>query len=121
MFFGTLCSDIFVLYTVAMFLLPPVPGVPVYLALGIVLPAQGHETLGEQVEVHHLFISVCSDESSYRLDWVNILQRCDRSHAEIDCKRDAAKTCWREPFPSREGAPICRDQFCIYKGHETCS
>ena len=55
MFFGTLCSDIFVLYTVAMFLLPPVPGVPVYLALGIVLPAQGHETLGEQVEVHHLF------------------------------------------------------------------
>lgn len=31
---------------VAMFLLPPVPGVPVYLTLGIVLPAQGHETLG---------------------------------------------------------------------------
>ncbi len=31
---------------VAMFLLPPVPGVPVYLTLGIVLPAQGHKTLG---------------------------------------------------------------------------
>jgi len=31
---------------VMMFLLPPVPGVPVYLTLGIVLPAQGHETLG---------------------------------------------------------------------------
>lgn len=31
---------------VLMFLLPPVPGVPVYLTLGIVLPAQGHETLG---------------------------------------------------------------------------
>ena len=30
-----------------MFLLPPVPGVPVYLALGIVLPAQGHGTFGE--------------------------------------------------------------------------
>ncbi|KAL7462665.1 hypothetical protein ACHAXS_003041 [Conticribra weissflogii] len=29
-----------------MFLLPPVPGVPVYLALGIVLTAQGHQTLG---------------------------------------------------------------------------
>jgi hypothetical protein len=36
-----------------MFLLPPVPGVPVYLTLGIVLPAQGHEVLGknsDQVE-----------------------------------------------------------------------
>ena len=31
---------------VAMFLLPPVPGVPVYLTLGIVLPAQGYKTLG---------------------------------------------------------------------------
>ncbi|EJK53074.1 hypothetical protein THAOC_27558 [Thalassiosira oceanica] len=29
-----------------MFLLPPVPGVPVYLSLGIVLPAQGHELMG---------------------------------------------------------------------------
>ena len=33
---------------VLMFLLPPVPGVPVYLALGIVLPAQGHEDLGKR-------------------------------------------------------------------------
>ena len=33
---------------VMMFLLPPVPGVPVYLALGIVLPAQGHEILGKR-------------------------------------------------------------------------
>ena len=33
---------------VLMFLLPPVPGVPVYLALGIVLPAQGHKDLGER-------------------------------------------------------------------------
>ncbi|KAL9188273.1 hypothetical protein ACHAXT_006651 [Thalassiosira profunda] len=31
---------------ILMFLLPPVPGVPVYLSLGIVLPAQGHELLG---------------------------------------------------------------------------
>jgi hypothetical protein len=31
---------------VLMFLLPPVPGLPVYLALGIVLPAQGHELMG---------------------------------------------------------------------------
>jgi len=31
---------------VMMFLLPPVPGVPVYLALGIVLPAIGHVDLG---------------------------------------------------------------------------
>mmetsp|Transcript_28586 Transcript_28586/g.68827 ORF Transcript_28586/g.68827 Transcript_28586/m.68827 type:complete len:943 (-) Transcript_28586:155-2983(-) len=31
---------------VMMFLLPPVPGVPVYLTLGIVLAAQGHEILG---------------------------------------------------------------------------
>ncbi len=31
---------------VVMFLLPPVPGVPVYLTLGIVLAAQGYETLG---------------------------------------------------------------------------
>ena len=31
---------------VCMFLLPPVPGVPVYLTLGIVLPAQGYEILG---------------------------------------------------------------------------
>ena len=31
---------------VMMFLLPPVPGVPVYLTLGIVLPAQGHALLG---------------------------------------------------------------------------
>jgi len=29
-----------------MFLLPPIPGVPVYLTIGIVLPAQGHEVLG---------------------------------------------------------------------------
>ena len=32
---------------VAMFLLPPVPGVPVYLTLGIVLPAQGHKVFGK--------------------------------------------------------------------------
>ena len=32
---------------VMMFLLPPVPGVPVYLTLGIVLAAQGNETLGK--------------------------------------------------------------------------
>ena len=32
---------------VFMFLLPPVPGVPVYLTLGIVLAATGHEILGE--------------------------------------------------------------------------
>mmetsp|Transcript_7337 Transcript_7337/g.16629 ORF Transcript_7337/g.16629 Transcript_7337/m.16629 type:complete len:862 (-) Transcript_7337:1012-3597(-) len=31
---------------VLMFLLPPVPGVPVYLTLGIVLPAQGHDVMG---------------------------------------------------------------------------
>ncbi len=31
---------------VIMFLLPPVPGVPVYLTLGIVLPAQGHNMMG---------------------------------------------------------------------------
>ena len=31
---------------VLMFLLPPVPGVPVYLTLGIVLAAQGHGDLG---------------------------------------------------------------------------
>lgn len=31
---------------VLMFLLPPVPGVPVYLTLGIVLPAQGHKQFG---------------------------------------------------------------------------
>jgi len=31
---------------VVMFLLPPVPGVPVYLTLGIVLTAQGNKTLG---------------------------------------------------------------------------
>ena len=35
---------------VLMFLLPPVPGVPVYLTLGIVLAAQGHETLGKSTE-----------------------------------------------------------------------
>ena len=29
-----------------MFLLPPIPGVPVYLTIGVVLPAQGHELLG---------------------------------------------------------------------------
>mmetsp|Transcript_12178 Transcript_12178/g.26281 ORF Transcript_12178/g.26281 Transcript_12178/m.26281 type:complete len:890 (+) Transcript_12178:181-2850(+) len=29
-----------------MFLLPPVPGVPIYLALGIVLPSQGYKILG---------------------------------------------------------------------------
>ena len=32
---------------VMMFLLPPVPGVPVYMTLGIVLPAQGHGSLGK--------------------------------------------------------------------------
>ena len=32
---------------VLMFLLPPVPGVPVYLTLGIVLSAQGYELLGK--------------------------------------------------------------------------
>mmetsp|Transcript_28484 Transcript_28484/g.59366 ORF Transcript_28484/g.59366 Transcript_28484/m.59366 type:complete len:918 (-) Transcript_28484:195-2948(-) len=31
---------------VLMFLLPPVPGLPVYLSLGIVIPAKGHEILG---------------------------------------------------------------------------
>jgi hypothetical protein len=29
-----------------MFLLPPRPGVPVYLTIGVVLPAQGYEQLG---------------------------------------------------------------------------
>jgi hypothetical protein len=29
-----------------MFLFPPVPGMPVYLALGIVLPARGHGFMG---------------------------------------------------------------------------
>ena len=33
---------------VLMFLLPPVPGVPIYLTLGIVLSAQGHEDLGKR-------------------------------------------------------------------------
>ena len=32
---------------ISMFLLPPVPGVPVYLTVGIVLAATGHEILGE--------------------------------------------------------------------------
>lgn len=32
---------------VIMFLFPPVPGMPVYLALGIVLTAQGHALLGK--------------------------------------------------------------------------
>lgn len=31
-----------------MFLLPPVPGLPVYFAFGIVLSAQGNESLGEK-------------------------------------------------------------------------
>lgn len=31
---------------VVMFLLPPVPGVPVYLTLGIVLTARGYDTMG---------------------------------------------------------------------------
>jgi len=31
---------------VLMFLLPPVPGLPVYLSLGIIIPAKGHEILG---------------------------------------------------------------------------
>ena len=38
---GILCA-----VGVSMFLLPPVPGVPVYLTLGIVLAAQGYEDLG---------------------------------------------------------------------------
>ena len=37
---------------VFMFLLPPVPGVPVYLTLGIVLAATGHEILGEKVVLY---------------------------------------------------------------------
>jgi len=37
---------IMVITGVIMFLLPPVPGVPVYLTLGIVLPAQGHNIMG---------------------------------------------------------------------------
>ena len=45
-----------VFYSVAMFLLPPVPGVPVYLSLGIVLPAQGHELLGKPVEVQSVIV-----------------------------------------------------------------
>ena len=32
---------------VIMFLLPPVPGIPVYLSLGIVLPARGHTLFGK--------------------------------------------------------------------------
>lgn len=39
-------TALLVVVGVTMFLLPPVPGVPVYLTLGIVLPAQGHKTLG---------------------------------------------------------------------------
>jgi hypothetical protein len=30
-----------------MFFLPPVPGMPVYLAFGIILPAQGHALMGK--------------------------------------------------------------------------
>ena len=33
--------------SVIMFLLPPVPGVPIYLTLGIVIPAQGYNSLGK--------------------------------------------------------------------------
>ena len=39
---------------VIMFLLPPVPGVPIYLALGIVLPAQGHKSFGKRSVFHFL-------------------------------------------------------------------
>jgi hypothetical protein len=42
-------SGIISVVGVVMFLLPPVPGVPVYLTLGIVLAAQGYETLGWMV------------------------------------------------------------------------
>eukprot|EP00970_Alexandrium_tamarense_P018468 scaffold13340_cov212-Alexandrium_tamarense.AAC.23 len=39
-------TGVMIIAGVIMFLLPPVPGVPVYLTLGIVLPAQGHQTMG---------------------------------------------------------------------------
>lgn len=43
---------------VLMFLLPPVPGVPVYLTLGIVLTAQGYETIGEVHNVVSSFLVI---------------------------------------------------------------
>jgi hypothetical protein len=40
-------TGIMVAVGMIMFLFPPVPGMPVYLALGIVLPAQGHKLMGK--------------------------------------------------------------------------
>ena len=53
---------------VMMFLLPPVPGVPVYLTLGSVLSAQGHAILGKwaAVEVSPWFIQIMISIPSHR-------------------------------------------------------
>ena len=76
-----------------MFLLPPVPGVPVYLTLGIVLPAQGHTSLGKSFL---FFLSIYSHDNvltshtatfTFRMDWLDFIFNCRGSFIEtlLEC------------------------------------
>ena len=98
---------------VFMFLLPPVPGVPVYLTLGIVLAATGHEILGEKV-VLYFNGTECTSPSlkriqivRFRMDWFNTVfyRRCACVEAFLECI--ATKVDWREPFTLCVSKAIC--------------
>jgi len=108
---------------VMMFLLPPVPGVPVYLTLGIVLPAQGHKTLGKNhvlsfllCLIHECVVLIIFDGIYRRLGWVNciflwnwtcvkVIFKCntaeaDRTETLILCQSEAIRWC---KFGTHEG------------------
>ena len=88
---------------VLMFLLPPVPGVPVYLTLGIVLSAQGYELLGKLLL---LICALCFDTEQIlisfvigmncRLGWFNCLFYCNWTRVEAVLQCIATKDDWRE-------------------------
>ena len=92
---------------VMMFLLPPVPGVPVYLTLGIVLSAQGHAILGKWagVEVSPWFIQIMISMPShrntlhyYRLDWIYFLRYSSGRCIEALFKRFTTEGYWGKPL-----------------------
>ena len=102
---------------ISMFLLPPVPGVPVYLTVGIVLAATGHEILGEFGTLGSHFVTIVyksqreSRRSCSRLGWIDcIFYRC-LARIEAYCECDATEIDWREPFPLCVSAAGCYYQL----------
>ena len=110
---------------VLMFLLPPVPGVPVYLTLGIVLSAQGYELLGKLM-ILLSFLSALTQNSTLisfiigincRLGWFNCLFYCNWTRVEAVLKCIATKDDWRESIALRQSKTVRGHQLEIDEGN----